>query len=69
MATKPEHDEPLAPLLVDVHVACVLLSISRTTLYALIDDGVLRPRKIGRRTLFRVDDLRDFADEAARHAA
>ena len=52
MATKPEHDERLAPLLVDVHVACVLLSISRTTLYALIDDGVLRPRKIGRRSYF-----------------
>jgi len=55
-------ERPLTPLLVDVHSACSLLSVSRTTIYGLISAGSLKPMKIGRKTLFRLDDLRALAN-------
>jgi excisionase family DNA binding protein len=62
MNTKPEIDsERFVPLLVDVRCACSLLSMSRTTIYGLINAGSLKPMKIGRKTLFRLDDLRAIA--------
>jgi excisionase family DNA binding protein len=67
MNTKPEIDSKrLVPLLVDVASACSLLSVSRTTIYGLINAGSLKPTKIGRKTLFRFDDLRAIAN--AEHA-
>ncbi len=71
MNTKSDHDhgERLVPLLVDVHAACSLLSVSRTTIYALIGAGSLRPKKIGRKTLFRFDDLRAIANAERASAA
>jgi excisionase family DNA binding protein len=59
----------IPPFLVGVEKACELLSIRRTHVYKLIGQGKLRSIKIGRRTLFRLDDLRDFADEAGRAVA
>jgi excisionase family DNA binding protein len=56
--------ERLRPLLVDVACACSLLSVSRTTIYSLINRGSLKPKKIGRKTLFRFDDLRALANTA-----
>jgi len=56
------------PLLVGINESCRLLSIQRTCLYDLINEGRLRPVKLGRRTLFRYSDLVAFADEAGRAA-
>ena len=56
-------------LLINVRDACRLLSVSRTTLYALINDGVIRPKKIGRKTTFRLADLQAFAASEDRAAA
>jgi excisionase family DNA binding protein len=50
------------PLLVGIDESCELLSIQRTYLYDLINEGRLRPIKLGRRTLFRMRDLIAFAD-------
>jgi excisionase family DNA binding protein len=46
-----------------VHTACSIpeacrrLGISRTTLYGLINEGVLPARKLGKRTIFLNDDI------------
>jgi excisionase family DNA binding protein len=39
-----------------------LLSMGRTTLYALIKRGDLKPFKLGRKTLFCASDLAAFLD-------
>jgi len=52
------------PLLVGIDKSCELLSIRRAYLYDLINEGRLRPIKLGRRTLFRYSDLVAFADSA-----
>jgi excisionase family DNA binding protein len=52
---------PLPPLLVGVDESCALLSIQRFRLYDLINEGKLHRVKLGRRTLFRYDDLVAFA--------
>ena len=52
------------PLLVGINESCELLSIRRSYLYDLINEGRLHPIKLGRRTLFRYSDLVAFADSA-----
>ena len=52
------------PLLVGINESCELLSIRRSYLYDLINEGRLHPIKLGRRTLFRYSDLKAFADSA-----
>jgi excisionase family DNA binding protein len=47
--------EPLAYSVTD---ACRVSSIGRTRLYALINEGRLEIRKIGKRTLIPADSLR-----------
>ena len=50
-------------ILVPLNEARELLgNVSRTHLYALIANGDLKSVKIGRRTLFRVSDLKAFAE-------
>lgn len=39
---------------------CSLLGLGRDTVYAMIRDGRLVARKLGRRTLITDDDLRQF---------
>jgi excisionase family DNA binding protein len=39
------------------------LSIGRTKLYALIADGKLKPRKIGKKTVFPASELARFIAE------
>lgn len=41
-----------------VNDAAVALSLSKRTIYNLIEDGTLRTFKIGRRTLIPADDVR-----------
>ncbi len=46
--------------LITVNEALALLRISRPTLYRLINDGSLRPVRIGKRTLFEERELQRF---------
>ena len=39
-----------------------MLSLGRTTLYRLIGENKLRPKKVGNRTLFLITDLEKFID-------
>lgn len=36
--------------------------LGRTTIYKLIKEGHLKPKKVGRRTLILVEDLQSFID-------
>jgi len=64
---QPENEQNR--LLIDVQGACRLLSVSRTTLYSLVSAGLIRPKKIGRKTTFRFADLQAFAASEDRAAA
>jgi excisionase family DNA binding protein len=46
-----------------VNETLTLLSIGRTSLYALIKQGDLKPVKLGRKTLFCASDLAAFLDK------
>jgi hypothetical protein len=50
-------------LLYNVEDTSEILGISRATLYRLKKSRQLMPRKIGNRTLYHIDDLKDFAKE------
>lgn len=56
------HPEPLAYSVTD---ACRLTSIGRTRLYALIAEGRLEVRKIGRRTVIPAASLHALIDGQA----
>ena len=47
-------------LLYSIPETCELLNMSRSYLYQLISIGRLRPIKLGRKTLFAAETLRDF---------
>ena len=49
-------------LLHSVTDACALLGIGRTTLYALLNDGSLEARKVGRRTFLTQKSLQAFVE-------
>ncbi len=55
------------PLVCGVADAAAALSVSRTTIYRLINAGKLRTVRIGDRQLIRADDIRAFVgmEEAA----
>ena len=62
------HTEPIfEPLLVDVPTACLLLSVKRTKLFALLaePDGLQRV-KIGGKTLVTVSSIRALARASER---
>jgi len=42
--------------------ACEATGLSRTTLYSLIKEGRLKPRKCGNRTLILHEDLKRFIE-------
>lgn len=52
-------------ILVDVHGACRLLAVSRSTLFKLTSSGDLRFLKIGKSVRFRRADLTAFVDALA----
>ena len=59
------HTEPIfEPLLVDVPTACLLLSVKRTKLFALLaePDGLQRV-KIGGKTLVAMENIRALAKQ------
>lgn len=57
------------PLAVPIPEAARLGGVGRSTIYAEISKGNLKFRKVGRRTIIAMDDLRDWlaskVDEAA----
>lgn len=53
------------PLAYSISDACRVTSIGRTRLYALIAEGRLNARKIGRRTLIPAGSLRALIDGEA----
>ncbi len=55
--------EATAPLLVDALEAARLLNISPRTLWQLTKDNEIRCRRIGRRTLYSLEALREFANK------
>lgn len=58
-----EHETcELEPLLIGVKDACRLICVRKSSLYKLIKDGVLRPSKIGAKTVFSYAELRRYAE-------
>jgi len=55
--------------LLSVSEACKALKISRTTLYHLRRQGLIRPVRIGRRVLFDVKDLERLIENCKKKAA
>lgn len=51
-----------APLLVDTHDACVLLSTSARTLWQLTKDGIIPCRRLGRSVRYSIRDLEAWID-------
>lgn len=51
----------IEPIFVGLEDAAVVLGCGRTTFYKLIANGEIRAVKQGRRTLIRVESLRDYA--------
>jgi excisionase family DNA binding protein len=52
-----------APALVSIEDAMQILSIGRTTLYALINEGKIYSRRIGRRRLVLAESLYAYAKQ------
>ena len=53
------------PLLHSIRTATDMLAIGRSSLYALIAEGKIRPVKVGRRTLISDQEIRRFVRELA----
>ena len=48
----------MEPLVLSVNDAAKVLSLGRTSIYAMIADGRLEAFKLGRRTLIRMESVR-----------
>lgn len=55
----------MSPELITVANARGMMSVGRTKLYELINDGHLRTVKIGRRRLVRVDSIKALIEASA----
>lgn len=53
----------MEPILISVNDAARTLSLGRTSIYELINQGQLEIVKIGRRTLVRVESLRRLVEK------
>ena len=51
------------PLFFSVDEAAATLGLGRTSTYALINDGTLKSRKVGRRRLVWAESVRDLAPD------
>lgn len=60
MSTAPTNTAPVQRKLCTIPNTCEQLSISRSTLYQLIDDGTLRRVKVGARALIPQADIDAF---------
>jgi hypothetical protein len=50
----------IEPLTVDMATACAMLGVSSRTLNRLMTEGKLNARKLERRTVFTVEDIKAF---------
>ena len=53
-------DEMIEPLAVPIPEAARLGGVGRSTIYSEISKGNLKIRKVGRRTIIAMDDLREW---------
>jgi excisionase family DNA binding protein len=53
----------MEPIAVSVNDAARMLSLGRTSIYALINEGRLDTVKIGRRTLITTESIRRLVDD------
>lgn len=56
----PAKKAAMTPLLFGIKDAAKMLGVSRSSIYVLLKEGKLAPVKIGRRVLFKEQDLRDL---------
>lgn len=57
----PGSEASSPPLLVTVHQACRMLNCGKTTVFALINQGTLERRKIGKATRITLDSIKKLA--------
>jgi excisionase family DNA binding protein len=55
----------LEPVVTSVKDAAKALSLGRTSIYSLIKDGRLETVKLGRRTLIKIESIRNLVDDAS----
>jgi excisionase family DNA binding protein len=56
------NDREVEPELLSFNQTAACLNVSTRFLRRLVDDGLLSPRRLGRRVLFRRRDVTAFAD-------
>lgn len=54
----------MEPLALSINDAAKILSLGRTSIYAMIGDGRLEAFKLGRRTLIRMESVRRIVASA-----
>ena len=52
----------MTKLSVTIPEAAEMIGIGRSSIYKLFDEGKLTPRKMGKRTLILVEDLKRFVE-------
>ena len=55
----------MEPVVTSVKDAAKALSLGRTSIYSLIKDGRLETVKLGRRTLIKIESIRNLVDDAS----
>lgn len=68
MRAKKSSTEASERLSVSVEEAAEMLSIGRSSVFNLLNDGLLASLKVGKRRLIPVAELRAFLDRQARRA-
>ena len=56
-------------LTVTIPEACAMTGLGRSTIYRLFDDGKLKRRKVGKRSLILMSDLREYIESLTDSAA
>ncbi|MBP1772657.1 MAG: Helix-turn-helix domain [Holophagaceae bacterium] len=69
MRAKKSSTEASERLSVSVEEAAEMLSIGRSSVFNLLNDGLLASLKVGKRRLIPVAELRAFLDRQARRAS
>lgn len=60
-------EQPAGPMLYSIKQVGAALGISRSVVYQLINEGALPVIRIGKRTLFTDQDLKDFIERSREH--
>jgi excisionase family DNA binding protein len=66
MRSRKSPAEGTQRLSVSVEEAAELLSIGRSSVFALVKEGLLHSVKVGKRRLITLDELRSFLDRQTR---